>query len=74
MLGKPVVITDFPTASSQLKNGVDGLIVPLENKACAEGISDFILNRELQHSFIQFLEGHDYGNEKEVEKIYQLIS
>lgn len=74
MLGKPVVITDFPTASSQLKNGVDGLIVPLENKACAEGISDFILNRELQHSFIQFLKEHDYGNEKEVEKIYQLIS
>lgn len=74
MLGKPVVITDFPTASSQLKNGVDGLIVPLENKACAEGISDFILNRKLQDRFIQFLKEHDYGNEKEVEKIYQLIS
>lgn len=74
MLGKPVVITDFPTASSQLKNGVDGLIVPLENKACAEAISDFILNRKLQDRFIRFLKEHDYGNEKEVEKIYQLIS
>lgn len=74
ILGKPVVITDFPTASSQLKNGVDGLIVPLENKACAEAISDFILNRKLQDRFIQFLKEHDYGNEKEVEKIYQLIS
>lgn len=24
MLGKPVVITDYPTAKSQLKNGIDG--------------------------------------------------
>ena len=38
MLCKPVVITNFPTACSQLTDGVDGIIVPLENEACAEGI------------------------------------
>lgn len=36
MLCKPVVITNFPTACSQLTDGVDGIIVPLENEACAE--------------------------------------
>ena len=31
MLGKPVIITGYPTAESQLRNGIDGIIVPLEN-------------------------------------------
>lgn len=37
MLGKPVVITRYATSSSQLQDGVDGVIVPMENKGCANG-------------------------------------
>ena len=42
LLGKPVVITNYPTASSQLKNGVDGKIVPLDNQGCAEQIVELL--------------------------------
>lgn len=73
MLCKPIVVTDYPTAASQIQNGKDGIIVPLENAACAEGIVRVIQDTQLQSNLIQFLKAHDYGNESEVEKIYKLI-
>lgn len=73
MLCKPVVVTDYPTAASQIQNGKDGVIVPLDNASCAEGIVRVIRNTQLQSSLIQFLKEHDYGNECEVKKIYALI-
>ena len=73
MLYKPVVVTNYPTAPSQIEDSVDGVIVPMENRACAEGIKTLIDNTELQNRIIEHLHSHDYGNEKEVEKIYKLI-
>lgn len=73
MLCKPVVVADYPTAASQILSGKNGVIVPLENTACAERIVRVIRDAELQSQLIQFLKAHDYGNENEVEKIYKLI-
>lgn len=73
MLCKPVVVADYPTAASQIQNEKDGVIVPLENAACAEGIVRVIRDSQLQSRLIQFLKAHDYGNENEVEKIYKFI-
>lgn len=74
ILGKPVVITNYPTAKSQITSGVDGMIVPLETLACAKGIADFIKDKELQTRLMEYLQTHDFGNEKEVEKFYQLMN
>lgn len=73
ILHKPVIVTNYPTAPSQIKNGVDGVIVPMDNEGCAQGIIDFICNERLQNNIIDFLNSHDYGNECEVEKIYSLL-
>lgn len=73
ILCKPVIITNFPTAKSQLQDGIDGLIVPLDNELAAKHISNFIKNKSLQQKFIDYMKVHDYGNENEVEKIYNLI-
>lgn len=73
MLYKPVVVTNYPTASSQIENGVDGVIVPMDNRKCAEGIKALIDNKELQNKIVAYLHSHDYGNVAEVEKIYTLI-
>jgi glycosyltransferase involved in cell wall biosynthesis len=73
MLCKPVVVTNYPTASSQIKNGDDGVIVPLDNEGCAKGLAEFILDTEKQNHIIEYLKAHDYGNVEEVEKIYNLI-
>ena len=73
MLCKPVVVTNYPTASSQIKNGVDGIIVPMDNDGCAKGLAKVILDKDMQKRLTDYLKTHDYGNESEVEKIYQLL-
>lgn len=73
MLYKPVVVTNYPTASSQIQDGKDGIIVPLHNEGCAKGLAEFILDKQKQEHIIEYLKAHDYGNVGEVEKIYNLI-
>ncbi len=73
MLGKPVVVTNYPTAKSQINDGVDGVIIPLENEGCADSMVDFIMNNELQKQIVNHLNTHDYGNEKEIDKLYKTI-
>ena len=73
MLCKPVVVTAYPTAASQIRNGVDGVIVPLENAGAAKGLAEFITNTALQTQIKNYLQTHDYANLGEVEKIYSLL-
>ncbi len=73
MLCKPVVVTNYPTAKSQIRDGIDGRIVPMDNEGCAQGLAEFILNTELQEQITEYLKEHDYGNMSEVEKLYKLI-
>ena len=69
ILCKPVVITEYATAKSQVENGKDGIIVPLENEQCALGMASFIMDTDKQNAIIQYLSQHDYGNLSEVNKI-----
>lgn len=73
MLCKPVVVTDYPTAGSQIQSGVDGVIVPMDNEGCARGLAEVIADAPLRQRLIAHLRTHDYGNESEVHKIYDLI-
>lgn len=73
MLQKPVAVTAYPTAASQINDGVDGVIVPLDNDGCAEGLAKFIDDVGLQQRIVGYLKSHDYANASEVEKIYELL-
>lgn len=73
MLGKPVIVTNYATAKSQVRHGIDGVIVPMDNEGCAQGIAEFILNAQLQARITSYLKVHDYGNEEEIEKLYDMI-
>ncbi|MDU7454054.1 MULTISPECIES: glycosyltransferase [Clostridium] len=73
MLNKPVVITKFATADSQLKDLVDGVIVPMDNDGCAKGIVAVIDDINLRSKLINGTKENDYSNKSEVEKIYKLI-
>lgn len=74
ILCKPVVAANYPTAHSQIKQGIDGIIVPQDNAGCAHEIAQFIKNKELQQKIVGYLKEHDYGNEKEVQKLYSLMN
>jgi glycosyltransferase involved in cell wall biosynthesis len=73
MLCKPVVITAYPTATSQIQDGTDGIIVPIDNEGCAKAIANFLCNKQEQEQVTSFLSVHDYGNMAEVLPFYQLI-
>ena len=73
ILNKPVVITNFTTAKSQLKDGIDGIIVPMDSYGCAYGIVTLIKDKELQQRLIDNTKKSTYSNESEVEKIYALM-
>lgn len=73
MLGKPVVITNYPTAKSQLENGVDGVIVPLNNQGCAEGIAELLRHPERMKGLQENCQVRDFSNAEEIKKLYQLI-
>lgn len=73
ILCKPVVITNYPTASSQVKNGVDGIICDMNNNSIANAIFNLVQDKDKKTEITNYLSSHDYGNEIEVEKIYKLI-
>lgn len=73
MLGKPVVITNFESAKSQVENGVDGIIVPMDNEGCAKEIVRVLRDKELCESLSEACKHRDYSNGTEIEKIYKLM-
>ena len=73
MLGKPVVITRYATSASQLEDGVDGVIVPMDNEGCAAGIAALLRDPEKMRQLSENCKARDYSNAQEVEKIYKLM-
>lgn len=72
-LCKPVIITNYATAASQLENGIDGVIVPMDNENCAKGISNVLNNPELAQRLKENCRARDYSNAQEVKKLYTLM-
>lgn len=73
MLGKPVVITRYATSASQLENGVDGVIVPMDNEGCAEGIATLLRDPERMTQLSRACQGRDYSNRQEIDKLYLMM-
>jgi len=73
-LHKPVVITEYATAASQLDHNVDGIIVPMDNEGCAEGIFRLLNDKALMTRLQNECARRDYTNKREIEKIYNLFS
>lgn len=73
VLCKPVIITNYPTAKSQINDGVDGVICELDNQMIAKAIYELAINKEKQSSLIAYLQENDFAGVNEVNKIYNLI-
>lgn len=73
MLGRPVLITDFKTARSQVRDGFDAVIVPQDETAIADGIERLLRDEDLRRTLSENTATVDYGNTGEAEKIYKMI-
>ncbi|TXK82503.1 glycosyltransferase [Paenibacillus sp. N3.4] len=73
ILGKPILITKYPTASSQVEDGVDGIICGLSVEGIAEGIERLYRRNELRDSLAKYCGNMNYGNAHELNKIYDIV-
>ncbi|MFH7833799.1 glycosyltransferase [Bacillus luti] len=74
ILGKPVVITNFPTAKSQLSHSFDGLITPMGVEGIVNGLRKPIEDTDLRNRLTINTLTVDYGNSNEIQKLYQIIN
>ncbi len=72
ILGKPVIVTQYPTASSQVRDKIDGFIVPLNNEDCAREISSIIKDESSKNAVMNNLSTLDFTNVSDIEKFYKL--
>ena len=73
ILGRPVMITNYATANSQVENGYDGYITELSIEGIADGI-EILYNDENQRKKLeQNCKNKDYTNKSELNKLYELI-
>lgn len=72
ILGKPVVITRYATSKDQLEEGVDGVIVPMDNEGCAEGIAALLRDPQKMRFLSDNCLARDYSNSGELEKLLNL--
>ena len=73
ILSKPVLITNYPTASSQVRDGIDGSICGLTSDGIAEGIENLYRNQILRKSLAYHCERIDFNNNQELQKLYKLV-
>ncbi|CAN7295507.1 glycosyltransferase [Paenibacillus sp. LjRoot56] len=73
ILGKPILITSYATASSQIEDGTEGLMCELSIKGIAAGIETMYRNSELRERFANHLLEKNFSNSYELEKLYGVI-
>ena len=73
VLAKPVVITRYATSASQLTDGLDGIIVPMDNEGCAAGIAALLWNPEKMKELSEACRRRDYSNAAQAERLMELL-
>lgn len=68
----PTIITRYGTASAQLDDGVDGIIVEKTAEAVADGVMRMVSDPDLAKRLSKGCENRDYTNSQEVRKVMEL--
>lgn len=73
MLGKPVIITGFKTAASQVKDGFDAIVSTMNAQDVAADIERLILDENLRAKLSANALASDYSNTDQLHRLYRLI-
>ncbi|MDZ5032862.1 glycosyltransferase [Clostridium perfringens] len=73
ILGKPVMITNYTTAKSQVKEGFDGYICDSTIEGIADGIEKLFEDKAFRDKLAYNCKKSDYKNFNELNKLYKLI-
>ena len=73
ILGKPVIITNYTTARSQVRENIDGYICELPVEGIADGIEKLYRDKELKEKLANNSRNIDYSNKYELKKLYEIF-
>lgn len=73
ILAKPIIITNFETASSHINHNYNGIIAEMDAISVANELERLILDENLKIKFKTNLEKEELGTETEIDKLYKLI-
>ena len=73
ILGKPVVITNYTTAKSQVRENIDGYICDLSIEGIADGVEKLYKDKNLRIKLSENCKNTDYSNSSELEKLYNIF-
>ncbi|MFM2229259.1 MAG: hypothetical protein RL607_517 [Bacteroidota bacterium] len=74
IMQKPILLTNYPSASEQITDGVNGLIVDRDVVAVADGLERLLKEVSLRANFTKELALHDYETTAEIDKLYTWIN
>ncbi len=74
ILAKPIVVTDYPTVRDQIVDNEEGIIVEMTPEGIAEGIIAVLNDTNKREKIIDHLRLHEYGNQDEISKYYDVIN
>ena len=73
ILGKPVIITDFETAGSQVTDGFDGIICPMNPQSVADTVMKLLNDTQGCRQLSENCLATDYSNSSATQIIYGII-
>lgn len=73
ILCKPIVITNYPTASSQVNDGFDGHITELSVEGIVNGIERLYKEKTFRHTLERNCSDTNYSNSFGLNKLYKII-
>ena len=74
LLAKPIVITNFTTAKSQINHLENGLIAEMNPESIANNIELILKDQVVKIKIIKNLEKSAKGNESEIDKLYKIFN
>ena len=74
ILGKPVIITNYTTANSQVKEDIDGYICDLSVDGIANGIEIIYKDKKFRFILSQNCENTNYSNSFELNNLYDVFN
>lgn len=73
IIGAPILVTNYPTVHDQIEDGKEGHIVDITPQSIADGVEYLITNPSERQKISDYLIGHEYGNQSEIEKYIKVI-
>ena len=73
ILGKPVIVTNYTTAKSQVRENVDGYICELSVKGIADGIEILVKDNKLREEIGDNCKREDFNNSSQLNVLYELF-